>query len=463
MKRKLTLIIILAVLCLGVFTVIHLTHTNVYQNSKGFEEFADKSLNERELFRANKNTTVDYTYNETLSVAVQEDAYTGEKISEFRDDKVNDAEKQYLMQIIEDRSEDLNHACIIDTSVKRSDSGATSLVVYQKFYEESGKDMVLKDSAAKTYLFDTETGKEIKPLQAMTISYRDKASEYAKEYLRKSFSESKFAENWKDYLVPKWYNFNNFIITGQSVIFYFQPGTVVDEKYGVISLKIPQTVMESYIRPKVLDRCIDPNQPMVALTYDDGPGGKSEARILDCLEKYNCSATFFYQGYRMNKFGYNAKRAAELGCDIGNHSWNHPVFSGLSKKQMKSQLDKTNKKIEKVTGITPQLFRPPYGDYNGKVTSVAKSRGMSEVLWTVDTRDWESRDYRQIVKNIKKSKHLDGKIILMHSIYDDTAKATEQIVPWLDKYGFQMVTISELVEFKTGKGLKPGKVYRKID
>ncbi|MBQ1289299.1 MAG: hypothetical protein IIY23_03975, partial [Erysipelotrichaceae bacterium] len=124
---------------------------------------------------------------------------------------------------------------------------------------------------------------------------------------------------------------------------------------------------------------------------------------------------------------------------------------------------KTNKKIEKFTGITPQLFRPPYGDYNSKVTSVAKSRGMSEVLWTVDTRDWESRDYRQIVKNIKKSKHLDGKIILMHSIYDDTAKATEQIVPWLDKYGFQMVTISELVEFKTGKGLKPGKVYRKID
>ena len=276
MKRKLTLIIILAVLCLGVFTVIHLTHTNVYQNSKAFEEFADKSLNERELFRANKNTTVDYTYNETLSVAVQEDAYTGEKISEFRDDKVNDAEKQYLMQIIEDRSEDLNHACIIDTSVKRSDSGATSLVVYQKFYEESGKDMVLKDSAAKTYLFDTETGKEIKPLQAMTISYRDKASEYAKEYLRKSFSESKFAENWQDYLVPKWYNFNNFIITGQSVIFYFQPGTVVDEKYGVISLKIPQTVMDSYIRPKVLDRCIDPNQPMVALTYDDGPEARAK-------------------------------------------------------------------------------------------------------------------------------------------------------------------------------------------
>ena len=462
MNKRLALIIVIAVLCLGTFTIVQLNKTDVYGSSRGFEEFAYKSLNEREIFRANKNTTVEFKYNAILSVAVKKDKKSGKAISKFRDEKVHEAENRFLYKIVEDRNEDLKHACVIDTSIKRNGTGAKSLILYQKLYEESNDEMKLVGSSVKTYLFDEKSGKGIDPLQALIINYEVPASKYAKEYFIKTFGKDKLNEDWKEYITPTDDNYNDFIMTGKSMVFYFQPGTVLDESYGVVPVKIPQTVMQSFVRPRILDRVIDPRKPMVAITYDDGPGGDSEERILDCLEEHDCVATFFYQGYRIKKYGYNAVRAREIGCEIGNHSWDHPLFSSLTKKEMKSQLSKTNKKIQDKTGVTPQLFRPPYGDYNKTVSSAAKSKGMSEVLWTLDTRDWESRNYKKIFKSVKKSKKLDGKIILMHSIYMDTAKATEKIIPWLEEQGYQTVTVSELIKYKTGKTLQPGKVYRTL-
>ena len=164
----------------------------------------------------------------------------------------------------------------------------------------------------------------------------------------------------------------------------------------------------------------------------------------------------------MEYFGYNAARAAQIGCEIGNHSWDHPTLTTESKKKVAKEIERTNKVISETTGVTPELIRPPYGDYNKKVNKIVKKEGMAAVLWTVDTLDWKTRNAKKIFKSVKKVKNLDGKIILMHSIYDETAKASEQIIPWLQEQGYQTVTVSELLYYKTGKIPQPGQTIIKI-
>lgn len=453
---------IVTILFTGWYGYSNFIDTNVYQNSREYEDFVDRALYEKELFKTNSNAQVEYDYEEPFATAVRKDTETTDSISAFRDHKIKARIKECKKMVSLEESEDLTHACIVDTSVHSSGNGADSLVIYTKFYEEQDRKMVLRITDVQTYLFSHDMGKELEPLQALNVNFRAKASKFAKEYFEKTFGEERLKEDWKDYISDSDDNYNKFILTGNTVIFFFNEDTVLDPSYGTVTLKIPYQYMQLAIRPKVLDRYIDPNKPMVAVTFDDGPGGKSETRILECLEKYGAVATFFYQGMLIDDFGYNAVKAAEIGCEIGNHSWDHPMLSSLSKKKMRSQIERTNEAIKNATGIKPDLIRPPYGDFNKKVNGVIKSEDMASVLWTVDTRDWESRNPKKIFKSVKKVKKLDGKIILMHSIYNETAKATEKIIPWLVKNGYQTVTVSELVKYKTGKLPKAGDQIRTI-
>ena len=219
-----------------------------------------------------------------------------------------------------------------------------------------------------------------------------------------------------------------------TVIHGIPDGTVLKEGEGTPAMDIPMRIIGSTIRPEILERYIDKKKPMVALTYDDGPYAKTESKIVDTLAENGCVATFFYLGNRVENDTDTVKMAYDAGCEIGNHSWSHPDLTGLSNKEIKSQLNRTNKIISKVIGVKPELFRPPYGSFNDRVLEAAD---MPAILWTVDTLDWSSRDAKAVFKVIKKTKNLDGKIILMHSIYGSTAKATEKIVPYLQKKGYQ--------------------------
>jgi peptidoglycan/xylan/chitin deacetylase (PgdA/CDA1 family) len=218
----------------------------------------------------------------------------------------------------------------------------------------------------------------------------------------------------------------------------------------------PQNAIE-ILRESLPDRYIDPNKPMVALTYDDGPGGDSEKRILDCLEKNDAVATFFYTGNRVEKNADKVKRAVSLGCEIGNHTWSHSQLTKKSHEDMAKDINKTSEAIKKVTGSYPTVFRPSYGATNSDIN---KTSGMPVILWSIDTLDWKTRDAQKTFEAVSKNKHLDGKIVLMHSIHDSTADATEKIVPWLKKNGYQLVTVSELIVYKKGDAPTAGKVYR---
>ncbi len=213
-------------------------------------------------------------------------------------------------------------------------------------------------------------------------------------------------------------------------------------------------IKSGYSKEKTV-RVLNLKKPMVALTYDDGPSGDATTRILNTLEKYNGKATFFVVGSRVNSYKSQIKRAYNMGCEIGNHSNNHSTLTGLSANGVKSEINETDKKIKAVIGENPVVMRPPGGSY--KNNTVKNNVGKPIIMWSVDTRDWESRNASKVVSNIKNNVR-DGSIVLMHDLYGSTATATEQIVPWLVEKGYQIVTVSEMMDAK-GITMQNGVAY----
>ena len=198
---------------------------------------------------------------------------------------------------------------------------------------------------------------------------------------------------------------------------------------------------------------IDPNKPMVALTFDDGPGIYT-SRLLDCLENNNAKATFFVVGTNAANYQSVMKRAFDLGCEIGNHTYNHPTLTRLSVADIQSQINRTNQYIKKATGSNATVMRPPGGAWNNTVKSAV---GLPVILWSIDTRDWETRNAQSTINSVLKNVK-DGDIVLMHDIHKQSVDAAEVIIPELVKRGYQLVTVSELAQYR-GSGLSSGSVY----
>lgn len=198
---------------------------------------------------------------------------------------------------------------------------------------------------------------------------------------------------------------------------------------------------------------IDPKKPMVALTYDDGPHPVNTHRILDVLEKHGAKATFFVVGSRIAAYKDCLERQSKLGCEIANHSFSHVTLSASSDETVLEEIEKTDKLIKKYSGQMPVLCRAPGG-------SVGRAAALADkpfIQWSVDTLDWKTQSSSYVVGHIKKNVR-DGSIILMHDLYGATADASEIIIPWLINEGYQLVTVSEMLEAK-GIGIEGGKVY----
>ena len=194
---------------------------------------------------------------------------------------------------------------------------------------------------------------------------------------------------------------------------------------------------------------------MVALTFDDGPNPSSSGRILDTLEKYHAVATFFDLGKLVLAYPDVVKREEALGCEVGSHSYDHPNLNNLGVEGIQAQVTNSRNAFVSVLGHDVDIMRPPYGNANDLVKA---NIPYPLINWNVDTLDWKSRNKDAIVNEVRKIGNLDGKIILMHSIYETTADAVEVIVPELINEGYQLVTVSELAYYK-GAELSPGVKY----
>ena len=195
----------------------------------------------------------------------------------------------------------------------------------------------------------------------------------------------------------------------------------------------------------VLLRKIDKNKKMVALTYDDGPSIYTP-RILKTLKENNSVATFFVVGNRVPMYSDTVKKAYDMGCEIGNHTYEHKSLPNLSETEVKRQISKTNKEVKKAIGEKPVIMRPTGGATNANVKQWV---GMPSIIWSIDTLDWKTRNAdstrRAVLNRVK-----DGDIVLMHDLYSATATASETIIPELVRRGYQLVTVSELAECRGG-------------
>lgn len=200
---------------------------------------------------------------------------------------------------------------------------------------------------------------------------------------------------------------------------------------------------DNTVEEKINKRKIDPNKPMIAITYDDGPS-KYTPEILDVLKENNSSATFFVLGSQVNRNKDILVRMLEEGNQIGNHTYNHKKLTTISDEELYKQIRGTDDLIYRATGYTPSIMRPPYGATNEELN---KKIQKPVINWSIDTRDWENRNTEIIVNSILEDVK-DGDIILMHDLYDTTAEASKIVIPELVKRGYQLVTVEELFEYK---------------
>lgn len=210
---------------------------------------------------------------------------------------------------------------------------------------------------------------------------------------------------------------------------------------------------EEKIRVEHIRKDLDPEKPMVALTFDDGPYDRVTNRIVKVLAKHDSRATFFVVGNRVERYADTMKNAYNKGNQIATHTFDHGDLSKMKKKQIRRELKRAFRVMKKINGENPTMLRPPYGNVNDKMRQTIR---IPMIYWNVDTEDWASRNKDKILSRCKSIK--DGDIVLMHDLYPSTAAAVEKLVPKLRKKGFQLVTVEELFYYK-GIDAKGGKVY----
>lgn len=199
---------------------------------------------------------------------------------------------------------------------------------------------------------------------------------------------------------------------------------------------------------------IDPQKPMVALTFDDGPCRENTTRILDALKQINAHATFFVVGYNVDGNEDLIQRAAEEGNEIGNHTADHTKLTGIAPEAIDSLIVQPSERIKGLTNQQYVPLRPPYGAIDDNVMAMIQD---PIILWSIDTLDWKTKNPVMTIENVQNSVY-DGAIVLMHDMYQESADAAVELISWLNEQGYQLVTVSEMAYYRRG-GLQCGFKY----
>lgn len=189
---------------------------------------------------------------------------------------------------------------------------------------------------------------------------------------------------------------------------------------------------------------VQKEEKLVSLSFDAAWGNEQTQELLDILDKYNVKATFFLVGSWVDKYPESVKAIYDAGHDVSNHSDTHPHMSKLSKDKMKAEIENCNNKIETLIGVRPNLFRPPYGDYNNAVVETVNELNMYCMQWDVDSLDWKDPSPEQIKKNIM-NKIKPGSIILMHNGAKNTPAALPMIIEGITGEGYNIIPISQII------------------
>ncbi|MBP2708044.1 polysaccharide deacetylase family protein [Microbispora sp. RL4-1S] len=187
----------------------------------------------------------------------------------------------------------------------------------------------------------------------------------------------------------------------------------------------------------------------VGLTYDDGPNPSNTTTLLNTLRANGVRATFFNIGQNAQNNPSLVRAERDAGMWIGNHSWTHPHLTQLGSAQIQSELQQTQQAIQQITGTAPKLFRPPYGETNSTLKSIEQQLGLREIIWDVDSQDWNGASTAQIVQAAGRLQN--GQTILMHDGYATTVAAIPQIVANLNSRNL----CAGMISTSTGRAVAP--------
>ncbi len=191
----------------------------------------------------------------------------------------------------------------------------------------------------------------------------------------------------------------------------------------------------------------------IALTFDDGPNDPHTLNLLDVLARYQVKATFFMIGRFVRERPDLARRVAEAGHVIGNHTYTHPNLIFCSPEQVNMQLADCDRVLADTVGEHSRLFRPPYGGRLPHVMRIARIRGLETVMWSVSSRDWSLKT-ADAIENQVASRIRGGDVVLMHdggnqrigSYRGRTVEAVERLIPQFKSKRFEFVTVPELMK-----------------
>lgn len=196
------------------------------------------------------------------------------------------------------------------------------------------------------------------------------------------------------------------------------------------------------------DGTYDPNthKPRIALTFDDGPGEYTD-ELLDCLEENNAHATFFMLGQNVVNWESTVQRMVDLGCEIGNHTWDHPsqTLTNMAIDDVVTEFQKTDDALQQACGQTASIARAPYGAANQDIYDAVQKPFF---MWSLDTEDWKLMNADADYDVVMNGDLTDGSIILMHDIHEPSVQAALRLIPDLVAKGYKLMTVSELAAAK---------------
>lgn len=356
--------------------------------------------------------------------------------------KLDDAISSYIYNVKNDYNKKYgnkkNTELNISYSYKKINDNVVSVGLLTNIYTDKNIYKI------KTYAYDENIGK--------FLSIDNIVSDLdVLDYDVKTEILNKYRDADMDFLAS--FSYDYFTIDGENLTVYFNPEDIGDEYDEVIYLDIPlntldllfdtQSETDNNLYFDLKKRNIDPDNKVIALTFDDGPS-KYTNEIIDILKKNNAVATFFVVGNRLSFYEDTLKNMLNTGNEIGNHSYSHKWLNRLSKDEFVLEINNTQNEVKRITGYTPKIFRPTYGGYSDKLKSYTD---LTFVLWDVDSNDWKVKNADKIYDNITKNT-FDGSIVLMHDNHRYAAESLDKVIKKLKEEGYSFVTVSELLEVK---------------
>ncbi|HPT83177.1 MAG TPA: polysaccharide deacetylase family protein [Limnochordia bacterium] len=182
----------------------------------------------------------------------------------------------------------------------------------------------------------------------------------------------------------------------------------------------------------------------VAFSFDATWGADLTDEILSILDEHGIKTTFFLAGYWVDKHPDYVVKIAAAGHELGNHSYSHPHMTTLNEQGIAYELQKNEHLIEELTGQRTTLFRPPFGEYDNQVISVASALGYHTIQWSVDSLDWKNLSSDQIYERVM-GQIKPGSIVLFHNAAPGTPGAIRRLIPDLLNKGYSIVPVSQLL------------------